>query len=364
MSSFAPGTLAPLAQVNGKVRSFANPAGAYRPACTVVICTRNRPELLDQCLAAVSKLEYGRFDILVADNAPSDDQAREIAARWGARYVAEPIAGVSRARNRAARLCRSEIVAYLDDDAVPEPGWLAAVVREFRDPQVMAVSGRILSLRVTTEGEKLFAAMGGFDHGEQRRVVDRQTPHWFELANFGGLGDGNMTFRRRAFDCWPGFHLSLGRGAILALGEEHHAFFSLIAAGYRVVYTPQAIIRHPYPHTIEQIRARHLTQAISSTAYLTLMFAEQPAYRLATLKYALGALLGQRRKWRYQAPLTMRAGPRLVSPWRTMLACLCGPLQYVRSRFSPRFNQEARPTVPATVMAAAPSPAPENALVS
>ncbi len=274
--------------------------------------------------------------------------------------MVEPIAGVSRSRNRAAHLCRSEIVAYLDDDAVPEPGWLAAVVREFQDSQVMAVSGRILSLRVETEGEKLFAAMGGFDHGAQRRVVDRQTPHWFELANFGGLGDGNMAFRRWAFDCWPGFHLSLGRGAILILGEEHHAFFSLIAAGYRAVYTPEAVIRHPYPKTVEQIRDRHLTQAISSMAYLTLMFAEQPAYRWATVKYALSGLLGRRRKWRCHSTATAVA-PRLLSPWRLLAALLSGPLWYIRSRFDREARQTASPAAP--VMAEASSPVSDNALV-
>jgi cellulose synthase/poly-beta-1,6-N-acetylglucosamine synthase-like glycosyltransferase len=304
----------------------------------------------------VSKLDYAPYDVLVADNAPSDDRAREVAARWGANYIMEPVAGVSRSRNRAARLCRSEVVAYLDDDAVPEPGWLSAVAREFGDPLVMAVSGRICALRVDTEAERLFAALGGFDQGEQRRVVDQGTPDWFELANFGGLGDGNMAFRRRAFDCWPGFHLSLGRGAILVLSEEHHAFFSLIARGYRVVYTPEAVIRHPYPQTIEQIQARHLTHAISATAYLTLMLAEQPGYRWATLKYALGALFGKSRQWRYQSSTSSR---RLVSPWRTALAWLAGPLWYAKSRF----GKDVRQDVPATVPAEAAPSIPDNALV-
>jgi hypothetical protein len=53
-------------------------------------------------------------------------------------------------------------------------------------------------------------------------VVDRQTPAWFERANFGGIGDGgNMAFRRYAFAVWPGFDVRLGRGALLHGGEEH-----------------------------------------------------------------------------------------------------------------------------------------------
>jgi cellulose synthase/poly-beta-1,6-N-acetylglucosamine synthase-like glycosyltransferase len=71
--------------------------------------------------------------------------------RWGVRYVVEPLVGLSRARNRGARACDSEIVAFLDDDALPEPEWLSGLLREFEDPLVMAVTGRILPLSVETK---------------------------------------------------------------------------------------------------------------------------------------------------------------------------------------------------------------------
>ena len=70
----------------------------------------------------------------MVDNAPSDDRSREVAPRWGVRYVTEPVRGLSRARNRGARSCETEIVAYIDDDAVAEPDWLTMLVRDFEDP--------------------------------------------------------------------------------------------------------------------------------------------------------------------------------------------------------------------------------------
>src|ERR1019366_6008990 len=112
--------------------------GQIEPSCTVVICTRDRPKERGRCLEAVSRLRYRRFDVLVVDNAPSDSQASRVAARWGARYVLEPIKGASRARTRGVRSCDAEIIAFCDDDSVPEPEWLAALVSEFRDPLVMA----------------------------------------------------------------------------------------------------------------------------------------------------------------------------------------------------------------------------------
>jgi glycosyltransferase involved in cell wall biosynthesis len=134
---------------------------SFTPTCTVVICTRNRPEHLERCLGAVTRLLYPRFDVLVVDNAPSHDRAREIAARWGADYVVEPALGLSRARNRGVRASQSEIIAFLDDDALPEPDWLCNLVTEFRDPMVMAVTGRILPLRVETEAERMCASVDG-----------------------------------------------------------------------------------------------------------------------------------------------------------------------------------------------------------
>src|SRR5216683_4146174 len=178
------------------------------PSCTVVICTRDRPELLDRCLAAVADLRYpNQFDVLVVDNAPSDQRGRAVAMKRSARYIVEPVAGLSRARNRGASECGSDLIAYIDDDAVAEPGWLSALATEFEDPLVMAVAGAILPLDAD--------ASGGATNGNSRlpgwRSVDRDTPDWFEIANFGGLGSGgNMAFRREAFAIWPGFDVRFG----------------------------------------------------------------------------------------------------------------------------------------------------------
>src|SRR6266542_3187565 len=146
--------------------------------CTVVVCTRDRPEELERCLAALAKLDFPSYCILVVDNAPKDDRTREIATRHGVSHVHEPVGGLSRARNRGARASETEIVAYIDDDAIPEPGWLSGLVAEFEDPSVMAVTGRIRPTALDTEAQQLFELLGGFGSHEVRRVVDKTTPAW------------------------------------------------------------------------------------------------------------------------------------------------------------------------------------------
>jgi cellulose synthase/poly-beta-1,6-N-acetylglucosamine synthase-like glycosyltransferase len=281
-------------------------------------------------LEAVARLSYPRFEILVVDNAPRDDKSREVAGRRGVRYILEPAPGLSRARNRGARACETEIVAFLDDDAIPEPDWLSALAAEFTDPLVMAVAGRVRPLSAETEAERLGALVAGLDaFGAERRTVDSNTASWFEIANFGGIGTGgNMAFRRRAFDTWTGFDERLGCGAPLEGSEEHYAFFKLIDLGYRAVYTPHAVVRHPCPQTMEQLRARHAQMLTSAAGYMTLLFVEEPRYRWAALKYAVEALKGSGRPWRAPAAAYQ---PRLIPRWRALLAYLSGPIRYVQA---------------------------------
>ena len=303
----------------------------FAPSCSVVICTRDRPELLERCLKAVSRLEYPNFDVLIVDNVPKDARVWEVAKRWGTRYIMEPVPGLSHVRNFGAQACNTEIVAYLDDDAIPEEGWLSGLVWEFEDPLVMAVAGQICALSVETEAEHLCAMLGGTRRGgDDRRVVDSTSPNWFEMANFGGIGTGgNMAFRRSAFGVWPGFNERLGRGTLLHGGEEHYAFFSLVDRGYRVVYTPDAVVHHPNPRTVEALRTRYLHSLAASTVYMTLLLVEEPHYRLATLKYIIEGIRGVKRTWRVPEA---KLRPRIASRWRRLLAYLYGPWLYLSSR--------------------------------
>jgi O-antigen biosynthesis protein len=314
------------------------PSGASRElTCSVVVCTRNRPEWLEKCLQAASRLDYPHFDLVVVDSAPEDSRAHEIAQRFGARYLCEPRPGASRARNCGVRACDTEVVAFLDDDAQPEPDWLSALAVEFQDPQVMAVSGRVLSLGVETEAERIFERMGGFDAGEQRWELNCEHPLWFVLANFGGLGnEANMAFRRRAFDLWPGFDERLGPGTTIGTGGEGpYALFSLIDRGHRIVYTPDAVVRHPYPRTMPDLRARHRGSLSNATAYMALLLVEEPRYRWAVIRYVAEAVRGKRRAWRPPLPGT-QPYPRMIPRWRAGLAMLVGPALYFWARVTRR----------------------------
>jgi cellulose synthase/poly-beta-1,6-N-acetylglucosamine synthase-like glycosyltransferase len=247
---------------------------------TVIVCTRDRPAQLQACLDALSHQDYPRFDILVVDNAgarPVD----EICRIKGIACVQETAPGLTRARNFGARAAHGELIAYIDDDAIPEQGWLEALAREFSDPAVAAVAGR--TRYMNARGDTLFMSdePAADDMGPRpRRSFNRETPDWFVLACFGGIGDGNtMAFRRDAVVNLNGFDERLGRGRLLEGGDEHVAFMSLIAEGYSVNYAPEAIVRHPTPAMPELLRARRWRDLRSSIAYVIFLWAEFPAHR-------------------------------------------------------------------------------------
>jgi GT2 family glycosyltransferase len=300
------------------------------PVCTVVVPTRDRPASLHRCLAAVRAQAVGDLYLIVVDSAPQQFRATEVADRFGARCIHVGRPGLSRARNRGARDARGDFVIFVDDDTELEGGCLQALLAEFADPQVVAVTGRVLLTGGDPAARAAFEAFGGFDAGTGRRVVDRETPDWFELVNFGGLGSGALiAFRRSVFDAWAGFDERLGRGALQDCAEELYAWFQLVDRGHRIVYTPHARALHPAPESLPELRARLATAATSAAAYVCLLFAEHPEHRRRVITYVADTLRGRPRVWRF-APAQARRN--ILPRWRERLAWTTGPFRYVRMR--------------------------------
>ena len=155
---------------------------------SVVIVTHDRRAILHRTLGYLTgsqvQLPAAR-EILVVDNSSGDEQTQQLAEAFGAGYIVESTPGLSAARNRSLVESRCDVVAFLDDDSIPESQWLEHLLIPFMDDRVAAVTGEILGFApgdVYTSGKPsgLVAA----------RYVTRDTPRWFEMASFGGIGTG------------------------------------------------------------------------------------------------------------------------------------------------------------------------------
>lgn len=228
------------------------------PRLSVAICTRDRPEMLRRALVSLLRQGEPPAEILIIDNAPRDGRTREITQEIArelpaTRYLVEPVPGLDFARNRALDAATQEIVAFLDDDAVAQPGWAAAMAAPFADPRVGAVTGRVGALAVETAAQRLFEANGGFARGTRRvrLPLDARRPLHGRRAPLiawaVSVGSGcSLAVRRPLLLSLGGFDEALDLGPALPGGGDHDALWRVLQAGYDVVYEPSAYAHHEH----------------------------------------------------------------------------------------------------------------------
>lgn len=262
----------------------------------VVICTHNRPSVLERCLKRLRQINDPAFSVVVVDSAPDSSEAESVAARYGAQYEVSTLMGLSRARNVGTRATDANIIAYLDDDMVPHARWLASLIAEFSDKDVMAATGPVLALELADGSNvDLQLAVGLVPWGPHRFQIDQSSRQWFERTNFGGIGDGNVALRRSAFERIGGFDERLGRGAPIDISEEHYAYFRLVEYGFKIAYTPQAVVFHPSSPMNRDVLNKRNADTVSFAAFLVW---NHPLHSWQVVKYLVEGAFRARRWWR------------------------------------------------------------------
>jgi len=218
-----------------------------RPLFSVVISTHNRCCMLTQALESVVQqtLYAAAYEVIVVNNASTDDTdgvVQGIAVRYPNHTIVlihEPHLGLSYGRNAGLCSARGRYVAYIDDDAQAEPGWLERALAWFEhvQPSPQVVGGPI---RPLYDGAKPTWFRDGYETrtwGDTARSLQRG-------ESFSG---SNMIWDRTAIEMVAGFNPSLGmRGHELSVGEETAAFDRLWRLVERPVlwYDPDLIVYH------------------------------------------------------------------------------------------------------------------------
>jgi succinoglycan biosynthesis protein ExoM len=215
---------------------------------SVVVPTYRRPSLA-RTLSGLARQQLAvPFEVVVVDNDPAGSAQRLVesgAAAIGGevRHVIEAQSGSAYARNRGIAEAHAPVVALLDDDVEPQPGWLAAITAPILTGEAGATGGRVI-----------------LDPSVLR-------PQWFDETGIGGyltafhLGDeprelteqefvvtANAAFDVELLRRSGGFDPALGpRGTVQLVGDDVHVVRAVRRLGARVRYVPDAVVVHELP---------------------------------------------------------------------------------------------------------------------
>ena len=252
---------------------------------SVIVVSRGRPKLLALCLTGIGQLCHRDFEIVVvADEAG----VRAVTAMgWAARVKLRRFdpANISAARNAGLGLAAGEIVAFIDDDAVPEPGWLDHLARPFADPAVDATGGYVIgrngiSLQWGARAVNRLGESVALEAPGDAPFVPAPPPGF--VARTEGT---NCAFRRAVLARLGGFD-----PAFRYYLDETDVNLRLAAVGGRTVIVPRALVHHGYAESAQRSadRApRDLAEIGASTAVFLRKHAPREAHDAALARLAV-----------------------------------------------------------------------------
>ena len=293
------------------------PPDTELPLASVVMATRfDRGALVDAALASLAGSDYPHFEIILVDNRPTNRQNRRDWTRLPPdprlRILSEPRPGASAARNAGVRAARGDIIAFTDDDAEVDAGWLRALVsRLLAEPEAGCVTGPVLPKELQTPAQRYFERHGFGRSGtfpvttyrtgvrpgtrpwarDRFRVCDpagRRVGWLYELGRYGT--GANMAFRADTLAELAGFDESLGPGTPARAGEDLALFVRLLFAGGRLAVEPGAVVFHTHRRTESELRQQIHGYGSGLTAMLTAIAVRDPRHLPGYARVVLPAL--------------------------------------------------------------------------
>lgn len=291
--------------------------GTNRQSVSIVIATRDRPDRLRNCLEAVRLSIEPNDEIIVVDSASRDRSSiAEIARSFGARHFRCDEPGAARARNLGIESAKKDVVAFTDDDALPDENWIDALASPFADPAVGIVVGPVFLQGAATP--RLLTEYPKYDAARERHRFRKGDSDWFARLRLGAIGSGaNFAARRELLDRQGRFCECLGAGAPIA-GDEIFFFLTAIINGETLVNEPSARVFHP-----QQMDDRKEEVLETRVAYWLFVIMKYPRLISRILPIIAMRIMGRRDHLRaaprgYGSLLqaTIKAPKLLLSAWR------------------------------------------------
>jgi glycogen(starch) synthase len=238
------------------------------PPVSVIINTDGRAAILGTTLESLRYLRYPCFEVVVVPG-PTADGTRELLQGWRGEIKVGycPVRNIARSRNIGIGLAAGEVIAFLDDDEIPEPEWLADLVPALADPAV-AVAGGWLADHTGKAYQARFETVDRF--GNVHSDWERATPEFnFPLSFTVPHAMINSAYRRSALVDVCGFDEEFEY-----LLDETDLVCRFVDRGWHVVQTDRGIVHHKFLPSAIRNEQRVLTSwysVIKNKTYFALM---------------------------------------------------------------------------------------------
>jgi glycosyltransferase involved in cell wall biosynthesis len=319
---------------------------------SVIVCTLGREPLLRACLESLRDQDHVAFEVVVVDNDPASGAVAALLADLDDavfHYVAQPIKGLSNARNAGLAAARHDVVAFTDDDAIADRDWIRRLATVFaQDRVVSAVTGLVVPWELETQAQLWFEQFGSFDRGCRRQVWAYPESRRYDALgpqgdggpaypfSAGVIGSGNnMAFRRERVRVLGGFDAALGAGTITGGGEDLDIYVRLLLAGDVIVYEPRAVVRHRHRREMSALTSQTWFYGAGLTAMLMKTIVTEPS---VLWSFARRVPAGTRRMLDPGSEKNAGRGRSFPSELTTSerRGFVAGPYLYVRSRWITR----------------------------
>jgi GT2 family glycosyltransferase len=209
------------------------------PRFSIVINTDGRAESLAETLEAIQCLDYPLFEVCVV-RGPTEDGTAELLCKWQEQVkVAQcPERNLSISRNIGIAIAAGEIIAFIDDDAIPEVKWLRDLATAF-DDRTVAGAGGIVYNQAEAKLQYGFGTVNRFGTTDLNWTQTAQDLCFPMTANFPNLNGTNCAFRREALLAIGGFDEEFDYYL-----DETDVCCRLVDAGWKLSQLPNARVHH------------------------------------------------------------------------------------------------------------------------
>jgi glycosyltransferase involved in cell wall biosynthesis len=259
------------------------------PPASIVLCTRDRAQLLARALRSLEDLDYPHVEIIVVDGSADDQTARLVRDEFpGVHYLNVGSNGKCVALNRGIAAAAGSVVAFTDDDVVADRNWLAALVAGLQcSERVACATGLVAPLALDTPAQIWFEESGAFTEGFDRRLLDMSNAPPGTMLPYatGRIGAGvSMAWRASALRELGGFDVAMDtltppwppRARHATAGEDLAAFFDALVAGYQIVFEPGSIVYHEHRRDTDALLRQMYWHGIGLGAYLARCVVRRP----------------------------------------------------------------------------------------